>query len=150
MACAPRPEPMTADLSGAVGSTSESQKAWSSCRSSCSVHGSALPLLRSHVERYWLIAAEISSSVPAESSTTSPRRYVRAFSAAARLLSSGSVHSITAMRTGSGLSCAAVTFQMASTTRDGMRSCRHFLSRWECFLHASVLRILLRLPRAIR
>ena len=117
MACAPRPEPMTADLSGAVGSTSESQKAWSSCPSSCSVHGSVLPLLlRSHVERYWLIAAEISSSVPAESSTTSPRRYVRAFSAAARLLLSGSVHSITALRTGSGLSCAAVTFQMASTT----------------------------------
>ena len=55
MACAPRPEPMTADLSGAVlttvGSTSESQKAWSSCPSSCSVHGSVLPLLRrSHVE----------------------------------------------------------------------------------------------------
>ena len=106
-----------ADLSGAVGTSSEIQKAWSSCRSSCSVHGSALPLLlRSHVERYWLIAAEISSSVPAESSTPSPRRYVRAFSAAERLLSSGSVHSITAVRTGSGLSCSAVTLQMASTS----------------------------------
>mmetsp|Transcript_15571 Transcript_15571/g.46114 ORF Transcript_15571/g.46114 Transcript_15571/m.46114 type:complete len:229 (+) Transcript_15571:281-967(+) len=63
-----------ADLSGAVGSASESQKAWSSCRSSCSVHGSALPLLlRSHVERYWLRAAEISSSAAGESSTPSPR-----------------------------------------------------------------------------
>ena len=107
-----------ADLSGAVGTSSEIQKAWSSCRSSCSVHGSALPLLlRSHVERYWLIAVETSSSVSAgESSTPSPRSSMRAFSAAERLLSSGSVHSITAVRTGSGLSCSAVTLQMASTS----------------------------------
>ena len=63
MRASARADDCRSERSGTVGSTSESQKAWSSCRSSCSVHGSVLPLLRrSHVERYWLIATEISSS----------------------------------------------------------------------------------------